>query len=52
MMKNASNGSENWYMLDTKRDTFNSSYKGLIPNTSGAELTNTAQSMDILSKWF
>jgi len=52
LIKNASNGSENWEMFDTKRDTFNSSYKGLLPNTSGTELTNTAQSMDILSNGF
>ena len=52
MFKNAGSGSENWEMFDTKRDNINVSYKGLIPNTSGAELTNTAQGLDILSNGF
>jgi hypothetical protein len=52
IFKNAGVGSESWEMFDTKRDNINVSYKGMHPNTSGAELTNTAQGLDILSNGF
>ena len=50
--KNSSNASENWFIFDNKRDTFNTAYRQLFPNTSGLEATNTAQNIDILSNGF
>jgi hypothetical protein len=52
MFKNANNGSEAWEIFDTKRDTFNTSYKGLFPDSVSAEATNTSQNIDILSNGF
>jgi hypothetical protein len=50
--KNSSNGSENWFIFDNKRDPFNTSFRQLFPNTSGAEGTNAAQNIDIVSNGF
>ena len=44
-------GSDDWCMLDNKRNTFNSGSKRLFPNDSGAEST-TANWMDFLSNGF
>ena len=52
IFKNAGVGSESWEMFDTKRDNINVSYKGMLPNSDSAELTNTAQGLDILSNGF
>jgi hypothetical protein len=50
--KNSSNGSENWFIFDNKRDPFNTAFRQLFPNTSGAEGTNAAQNIDIVSNGF
>jgi hypothetical protein len=50
--KNSNNGSENWFIFDNKRDPFNTAFRQLFPNTSGAEGTNAAQNIDIVSNGF
>ena len=50
--KNSDNASENWFIFDNKRDTFNTSYHQLFPNSSTTEGTNSAQNIDILSNGF
>jgi len=50
--KNANNGSENWFIFDNKRDTYNTAYHQLFPNVNNAEGTNSSQNIDILSNGF
>ena len=50
--KNSANGSENWFTFDNKRDSYNTVYKNLAPNSSVVEGTNTSQNIDILSNGF
>ena len=44
--------SENWFIYDDKRNTFNPTYNVLFPNLSQAEGANSAQSLDLLSNGF
>jgi len=44
-------GAESWWMIDSKRETYNPRDFGLEANTSGAELT-VAKPMDFLSNGF
>ena len=50
MAKASVGGTENWYVYDTARDTYNYASLGLLPNLSNAE-TNYGQ-IDILSNGF
>jgi hypothetical protein len=45
-------GTRNWFIMDTKRDTFNVTENALLPNTNGAETTSTSYNLDILSNGF
>jgi hypothetical protein len=45
-------GTRNWFIKDTKRDTYNLTTKSLFPNTNGAESTSGAYDLDILSNGF
>jgi len=51
IIKQSNTGGENWYMWDTKRDTFNVSQKRLFPNLTNAEETGTLL-FDFLSNGF
>jgi hypothetical protein len=42
----------NWFILDTARDTFNLANDQLLPNSSAAESTGTDCNIDILSNGF
>jgi len=50
MFKNATTASTNWHIVDDKRDTFNIVDKLLLPNGSGAEITQSA--LDLTSNGF
>ena len=50
--KNSNNASENWFIYDNKRDSYNTAYKNLAPNSSAIEGSNTSQNIDILSNGF
>jgi len=50
MFKNSTTGSTNWHIVDNKRDTFNIVDKLLLPNTNGAEITQSA--LDLTSNGF
>ena len=45
-------GTRNWFIMDTKRDTFNLTENALLPNTNNAETTSTSYNLDILSNGF
>jgi hypothetical protein len=45
-------GIDGWVIFDTKRNTYNVVDTGLQPNTSGAEASSAAGSLDILSNGF
>jgi hypothetical protein len=51
MIKRTDSGN-NWFILDTSRDTFNLANDQLLPNSSAAESTNTDCNIDILSNGF
>lgn len=51
MIKRTDSGN-NWFILDTARDTFNLANDQLLPNSSAAESTNTDCNIDILSNGF
>jgi len=51
IIKQTNTGGENWYMWDTKRDTYNVADKRLFPNLSNAEETGTLL-FDFLSNGF
>jgi hypothetical protein len=51
MVKNSS-GSNNWLILDSTRDVFNLSNKGLYPNINDAESGSSYNNSDILSNGF
>ena len=51
MVKNSS-GSNNWLILDSTRDVFNLSNKGLYPNINDAESGSSYNNFDILSNGF
>ena len=42
----------NWYLFDGKRDTFNLTTKKLRPDTSAAENDNSSKAIDIYSNGF
>ena len=42
----------NWFILDTSRDTFNLANDQLLPNSSAAESTNTDCNIDMVSNGF
>ena len=50
MIKRTDTAGYSWVLIDSKRDTFNVTDKGLIPNSSAAE--GTGYSMDFLSNGF
>jgi len=50
MFKNITTASTNWHIVDNKRDTFNIVDKLLLPNESGAEITQSA--LDLTSNGF
>ena len=50
IFKNATTGSTNWHIVDNKRDTFNIVDKLLLPNSDGAEITQSA--LDFTSNGF
>jgi hypothetical protein len=50
LIKNSSASGWNWFVWDTARNTYNESPNVLLPNDSGAELTN--RPIDILSNGF
>ena len=52
MIKETSVAGESWYILDTKRNTFNPCGKRLRPNSSGVEEDQTNNYTDILSNGF
>jgi hypothetical protein len=52
LFKNASVSGENWWLHDTARNTYNVMTSLLLPDSSSAEVTNTAHSVDILSNGF
>jgi len=54
MVKCSSNGSTNWFILDTSRDTYNLAGQSLEPNLSNAEYTPASSGYpgDILSNGF
>jgi len=54
MVKCSSNGSTNWFILDTARDTYNLAGQSLEPNLSNAEYTPASSGYpgDILSNGF
>ena len=51
MIKNSS-ATESWYILDTKRPSYNTNNYYLLPNTSGAEGTSTSLATSLLSNGF
>jgi hypothetical protein len=51
IIKNYSRSSENWNLIDNKRDGFNGSNENLAPNLSGAESSGNNR-WDILSNGF
>ena len=51
MIKRTDSGN-NWFILDTARNTYNLSNAQLLPNSSAAESTNTDCNIDILSNGF
>ena len=52
MIKETSVAGESWYILDTKRNTFNPCGKRLRPNSSSVEEDQTNNYTDILSNGF
>ena len=52
LFKNSSVGVENWWLHDTARNTYNVMTSLLLPDSAGAEATNTAHSVDALSNGF
>jgi hypothetical protein len=52
LFKNSSVGVEDWWLHDTARNTYNVMTSLLVPNTSNAEGTNVAHSVDALSNGF
>jgi hypothetical protein len=50
IFKNVTTASTNWHIVDNKRDTFNIVDKLLLPNESGAEITQSA--LDLTSNGF
>jgi hypothetical protein len=51
MIKRSDSGN-NWFILDTSRDTFNLANDQLLPNSSAAESTGSDCNIDILSNGF
>jgi hypothetical protein len=47
-----SSATENWHILDNKRDTLNPNSFGIDPNTTGAEANDANLQMDFLSNGF
>jgi len=53
VLRKATSGSENWVIVDNKRNTFNNGNKlGLFPNTTGADDDTTHNKIDFLSNGF
>ena len=52
MGKKVDGATNNWYLFDTVRDTFNLTTKKLRPDTSAAENDNSSKAIDILSNGF
>jgi hypothetical protein len=52
VMIKRTDSSNNWFILDTSRSTYNLSNAQLLPNSSAAESTNTDCNIDILSNGF
>ena len=52
-MGKISNGTtNNWFIFDTTRDTFNLTQRKLRPDTTAAENNNSSKAIDILSNGF
>jgi hypothetical protein len=51
MVKRTDSGN-NWFVLDTSRNTYNLTNNQLLPNSSAAESTNTDCNVDVLSNGF
>jgi hypothetical protein len=52
LIKCSSAGSTNWLLLDNKREGYNSAQDVLFPESSAAEETNAAKTVDFLSNGF
>ena len=52
LFKNTTDGTVNWWVFDSSRNTYNVVNTGLTTNLSGSESTNTAFNMDLLSNGF
>ena len=53
VMGKISNGTtNNWFIFDTTRDTFNLTQRKLRPDTTAAENNNSSKAIDILSNGF
>ena len=52
MGKKVDGATNNWYLFDSTRDTFNLTTKKLRPDTNAAENDNSSKAIDILSNGF
>ncbi len=52
LFKNTASSAEDWWLHDTARNSYNVMTSLLLPNSSGAESTSTAHSVDALSNGF
>ena len=51
-MVKLTSGTENWYIYDNKRDSFNYLYDALRPNLNNAEVSDWSAGFDFLSNGF
>jgi len=52
LFKNTTDGTVNWFIFDSARNTYNSVNGGLCPSNNGSENVSTALNMDLLSNGF
>ena len=52
ILKNYANGGYNWWIMDSKRNSYNPMIKYIFPNTTNAEETLSALPMDFVSNGF
>jgi hypothetical protein len=52
LIKNINDGTRNWWIMDTSRDTYNLAINELRADSSAVELTTAYSHMDILSNGF